>query len=679
MTDRYKDTFRVLMIDQHFPDAPYITFEHFDAADQVRRCAAAHVDSLHVTTKCHWGYSYHPTDVGVVHPALNGRDQVGELVEETLAAGMEAIAYFCIQFENLACRTHPEWRMLLASGRPARMCEIFGEGGTRAFRWDMPCIMTGYRQYCLDHIAEIAAGYEWGGLFLDIFGHGTDLSRAACFCDVCMGRYAELGLDPRSDDPVERTAVARHWMRNWADLLTEIRAVLDANRPGMSISLNAAPFLQPSWSLDQVSWPYNEGGQDPCNSVILRGVGPSPQCGIPAGNDAYDAWPPSLVRIMTSTVLAHGCRTFFFFLQGRLGDGTFEQSKYDFMRVINEETVAKQEFVKDAVPLKAAAVYHSQDSWLEAGSRESCMNHDKSIASVIDAFRDRSIMCEFTPSWRADADRLREFGLIVVPEQRCLGDEDVEAFTQYVESGGNILVTGQTGLLDGEARPRDNFALAELLGVDYVDICHDYDAQDTGGYMRFSDHPFFATLRKTDYIMPGSLLQVRARDAEVIAHAAEPLAVETEDSFIGWRALPAGEKADWPCVTVAQRGKGQAIYCAAPLGQFAQDGVRWPAVLIQGIAEALGVTCGLTFEGPSIAAEATFFRKDDRLIVHVLNQSVRHNRGVVTPLRDCRIRCDAYSPKSARVVYPQEAPLTIDGAVIAVPPVEIHTIVEICI
>ena len=59
MSRRYRDAYTALMIDQHFPDAPYITFDRFDAREQVGKCTAAHIDSIHITTKCHHGYYYY--------------------------------------------------------------------------------------------------------------------------------------------------------------------------------------------------------------------------------------------------------------------------------------------------------------------------------------------------------------------------------------------------------------------------------------------------------------------------------------------------------------------------------------------------------------------------------------------------------------------------------------------
>ena len=48
-------------------------------------------------------------------------------------------------------------------------------------------------------------------------------------------------------------------MKDYAD----IRLALDSGRPGLSLSVNCGPFGN-SWSaLEQVSWVYNEGGEQP--------------------------------------------------------------------------------------------------------------------------------------------------------------------------------------------------------------------------------------------------------------------------------------------------------------------------------------------------------------------------------------------------------------------------------
>ena len=102
---------RGLTIDNHFPDAPFVTFSKFSADEEVTRLVAAGVDSVHVWMKCHWGYHYYDTKVGLKHPGLDF-DMARELLWRVQAAGIEAIAYTCFWFETRTARDHPVEREL---------------------------------------------------------------------------------------------------------------------------------------------------------------------------------------------------------------------------------------------------------------------------------------------------------------------------------------------------------------------------------------------------------------------------------------------------------------------------------------------------------------------------------------------------------------------------------------
>ena len=687
MTESYKNTFRGIMMDQHFPDAPFITFSKLNPSDEFNQCQNALVDSVMITTKCHWGYSYYPTEVGLMHPRLNKRDMVGELVSQARKTGIEAIAYYCFTFDNIAARHHSDWKFITADNNPAILRDLYEkyvpeklitQTHINPWRWDMACINTGYRQYCLDQITELSLTYDFDTLFLDIFGISHDFFMKVCYCPSCLEEYSKQGLDPYSHDTKMRFALIKYWWNNWGNLLRDIKQILHKNKPDTAISINGNP-LEIGWEvLQNVDWPYSEGAQNPHNSVILRSLGlNNPQCGISPGQNVYDIWPPNLARIWTSTVLAHGNRTFFFFMHGRLGDGSFEKSKYSILHDINKEVTNIQPYVKNANPIKAAAVYYNESTTIEAGTHNNASQQENNISSVINTFRSISTPCELLPNWKIDSEELNKYQLIIVPEQKCLSDEETLVLTRYVETGGNLLVTGDSGLLDNDGMLRSNFAMSELMGIDYLGISKEYSHQRAGGYLQFDKHPFFKNLPNKNYNMWGNFLKVKVRDAEIIGYISEPVEIETQDNYIGWRELPPGKKVDWPCVTVAQRGKGTVIYSVAPLAQYIHNGDNWPKVFIESITEAINLDWGVKWKGPSFVSEATFFKKDNHIIVHLLNQSIRGNEGIVVPIPESQLLLTKFKPTEARIVYPNNEILEIKEGVINIPPISIHTIVSL--
>ena len=77
------------------------------------------------------------------------------------------------------------------------------------------------------------------------------------------------------------------------------------------------------------------------------------------------------------------------------------------------------------------------------------------------------------------------------------------------------------------------------------------------------------------------------------------------------------------------------------------------------------------------SAPLSFAKETDSIIIviHILNQSIRHNEGVIVTLPANQIECSIYEPIEARLVYPNQEELEIKDGFITVPPVSIHSIV----
>ena len=91
--------------------------EDFDAAAFAETMRAAHVGSVNVFARCHHGYSYYPTTVGTIHPGL-GFDLLGRQIEALHAAGIKAVVYVTIGWDDLAAAREPGWVVVNKDGLP---------------------------------------------------------------------------------------------------------------------------------------------------------------------------------------------------------------------------------------------------------------------------------------------------------------------------------------------------------------------------------------------------------------------------------------------------------------------------------------------------------------------------------------------------------------------------------
>ncbi len=191
-----------------FHTSPFIegVAADFDAQVFARRMREAHVNSVTVFAKCHHGMSYYPTVLGEVHPHLEGRDLLGEVIEALHREGIRAPVYTTVVWEERVADLYPEWRQMYANGRFAQVAssadmKTVQPGGWRFNNFAHP----DYQDYFEAHLAEILDAYPVDGFFIDILF----MDSGACFSEVSMKKRAKLGLteDTPRDNALFESAV----------------------------------------------------------------------------------------------------------------------------------------------------------------------------------------------------------------------------------------------------------------------------------------------------------------------------------------------------------------------------------------------------------------------------------------------------------------------------------------
>jgi alpha-L-fucosidase len=101
-----------------FHTSPFIgdVGSEFDPTEFARTIRAAHINSITVFAKCHHGMSYYPTKVGTMHPALKGRDLMGEMIEALHREDIRCPVYTTVGWEEDAAHRFPQWRAMRKDG-----------------------------------------------------------------------------------------------------------------------------------------------------------------------------------------------------------------------------------------------------------------------------------------------------------------------------------------------------------------------------------------------------------------------------------------------------------------------------------------------------------------------------------------------------------------------------------
>ncbi len=231
---------RQVHLDFHTPGCVRPIAEAFDATAFAATMKSARVESVNVFARCHHGYSYYPTRVGTTHPGLDF-DLLGKQVSALHDAGIRAIAYVTIGWDDLAAEAHPDWVVVRKDGtrnarKPFTAPSITGglsagdqppDGGPGAARWSLLDPSTAYGEYVRDQVRELCRAYDVDGFWFDICLAVPNYSTWG------MSRMAEAGVEP-SDD----AAVVGYARNRELEFLSGLAELVENESPGADVFFN---------------------------------------------------------------------------------------------------------------------------------------------------------------------------------------------------------------------------------------------------------------------------------------------------------------------------------------------------------------------------------------------------------------------------------------------------------
>lgn len=624
---------RMLFCDWHMPgflDQLELDFDEYFA--QVARTGA---QSLIFMCKTAHGACLFPSRVGFTHQAMEG-DIVGEVVRRSQAMGLEFIAYYNVVLSWELFAVHPEWSQRGVDGQPLRM-----------FLYPCLCMSNdAFRDYIGDHMAEIAANYPVDGFFLDLQYFAPE----GCFCDACRDKFrAAYGydLDPESFG-------ARQW-RDFYDyqvatreaFLKSARDRCNAVRPGLSWSWNGcgnpvaiSPTLHRGADYLSTEAHPPEYLHTEHVTRFCEGLGLPFTLFMPESQGSWGDWTvttAATIKGLSAIALAHNGSLNINHIPYPAGDraGKVPSAVWETITETFAFVREREPYCAGTQPVPVAAALHSADNarLLAALGRLPEHAHRRwEIHGQEHALT--SLMTELHVQWEMrtedlDMEAMRTYELLVVPYLPHVSDELAERLRAYVEGGGALLATWETGMLDAEGERLPNFALSDLFGVDLSEespysIAY-LDGLDRGVFGAVPDDlPLLLKDPASGRMNPRNrALYCRPHPgAEVLGWLMDPL---IESDFEGGRYIyhdhsPPGRRTEYPGIVVNRFGRGRVVYLPSPYFKaYASKHCPYLREVFRALVEdVLGVSQRARVSAP--ASVHTAFRQDgDGWLLHLVH------------------------------------------------------------
>ena len=434
-------------------------------------------------------------------------DFVGSVLERIHKEGIRFIARFDFSKVNeQVARDHPDWLYMgdtgdskaIPTAAPAPDARASGPAtklpaaaGPVNYNGQVhTCVNGKYQQECALAILDEALNrYPVDGVFFNMIGYQTrDYSgvyHGICRCESCVKRFREetgKDLPAKEDfhDPVFRAyeVFRRHTSR---ELYHRIRETIKKHGDGLAIATytHEGVDIFRSESNSGIDRPFPEWDYSAADNI--RGVLGS-WSGMAVANTAvhFIDFPyrhvgvsPHLTRARLASDIAHGGWVDYYVI-GTL-EGQEDRKPFGPAREVFAFHAENEKWLAGTRPVAHLALVRPSHSGVAGSGAE--------YRGLFRMLTEAHILFDVVDDTVLDKpDRLKGFKAVLLPDARCLSDEDMEAVESYVEAGGLLLATGLTATRDAHAEPRNGVAL-KCLGVGKVKTEH---GRERGSYLRVS-------------------------------------------------------------------------------------------------------------------------------------------------------------------------------------------------
>ena len=418
--------------------------------------------------------AYYPTKIPMHHRSawLGDSDPFGYLVRGCRKMSMAVIARTDPHATwNNVYQAHPDWIAVDSEGQKRR-------------HWSNPelwvtCAFGPYNFEFMTQVhKEIMTLYQLDGIFSNRWaGHGL------CYCEHCIRNFKSFsGMDlPRTNErhnPVYRKysqwrieRLKELWFL-WDKTIREVKSTSRYIPNGFPDNVVTGAlsdiFFTDHQARSGVIPPWSNGKRA---KELRATMGMKPLGGIfSIGLEERYRWKDSVqsepeIRVWVAEGTANNMRPWFVKFSGTI----YDKRWLKVVERIYQWHYRVEPYLRNIAPLARTAMVYSEQTEKHYGGEKWQQGSSGHELGMYHALVEARVPFEMVNDRLLDAEHLKPFKLLILPNVAALSEMQCEQLRQYVKSGGSLVATFETSLYDQDGKKRQNFGLADMFGLSYKD------------------------------------------------------------------------------------------------------------------------------------------------------------------------------------------------------------------
>ena len=481
----YQKPLRILQTVLREPDA-----SNYDAKSVVAYMEKTGCNTLIVNGGGIVDFFQNPLPAANINSFMGKRDILKEITEACHAADIRVIARVDFRgVEEKIFKKYPHWFSLDEQRSPKQLTYTRPQLYASCY--------SGYHrnEHATAFVRHIISEYNIDGIW-----HNSIGVQGICYCDRCAELFRkETGEElPSSDAASDKLDHYMLWKSQMANghmekmkqavkafgddkvYTAEVFSMFEAgNRINDGIDLYMArdhfDFLVSVAFLTENTERIHYADLNYANTIIkfLKSMAPEKESIILYGGNGtahrYVMDPPIDLRVWLWQSLSAGGRFWNCSFTGSHPGATYDQ-RTAYHQTETYQFVKKYEkLLTRHVSVANVGIYYSRATRLSFRNKSEEGDHFEAFIKGVEiVLIENHIPHDFIADDQITIERLSKYKVVVLPNVRCLSENEVSLVKEYVGQGGNLVATYETSLYRADGSKRPDFGLSDVFGCNFT-------------------------------------------------------------------------------------------------------------------------------------------------------------------------------------------------------------------